>query len=66
MLQRLPQTAPREAVDDDLQVLPLNEAQAPQLVKKRDVPWCLPSSAGYHAKFIDPFGLLRSRDRPPE
>ena len=38
-----------KATSDDLQVLPLNETEHLELVKKRDHPWCLTSSAGQHA-----------------
>jgi hypothetical protein len=55
-----------KAVDDDLQVLPLNEAQAPEFVKKRHIPRGLTSRAVYRPKFIGPSGLLRSRDMRPD
>ena len=55
-----------KATGNDLQVLPLNEAEPLEFVKKRYDPWCLTTSAGYHAESVDASGLLRSRDRHPK
>src|ERR1700722_12354795 len=51
-----------KATNNNLQVLPLNETEHLELVKKRDHPWCLTSSAGQYAKSVDASGLLRARD----
>jgi hypothetical protein len=51
-----------KATSNDLQVLPLNETEHLELVKKRDHPWCLTSSAGQYAKSVYASGLLRARD----
>jgi hypothetical protein len=56
----LPKT---KATGNDLQIVPLNETQPPEFVKKRHDPWCLTVWARYHAESIDASGLLRSRDR---
>jgi hypothetical protein len=52
-----------KATGNDLQIVPLNEAQPLEFVKKRYDPWCLTRRAHYHAKSIDAAGLLRSHDR---
>ena len=59
----LPKT---KATGNDLQIVPLNEAQPLEFVKKRYDPWCLTGRARYHAESIDASGLLRSRDRRPD
>jgi hypothetical protein len=56
----LPKT---KATGNDLQIVPLNEAQPLEFVKKRYDPWCLSGRAHYHAESIDASGLLRSHDR---
>jgi hypothetical protein len=56
----LPKT---KATGNDLQIVPLNEAQPLEFVKNRYDPWCLTGSAHYHAESIDASGLLRSDDR---
>jgi hypothetical protein len=56
----LPKT---KATGNDLQIVPLNEAQPLEFVKKRYDPWCLTGRAHYHAESIDASGLLRSDDR---
>jgi hypothetical protein len=38
-----------KATSNDLQVLPLNETEHLELVKKRDHPWRLTSGAGQYA-----------------
>ena len=53
----LPKT---KATGNDLQIVPLNEAQPLEFVKKRYNPWCLTGRAHYHAKSVDSSGLLRS------
>ena len=59
----LPKT---KATGNDLQIVPLNEAQPVEFVKKRYDPWCLTGRARYHAESIYASGLLRSRDRHPK
>jgi hypothetical protein len=56
----LPKT---KATGNDLQIVPLNEAQPLEFVKKRYDPWCLTDRAHYHAEPINASGLLRSDDR---
>jgi hypothetical protein len=56
----LPKT---KATGNDLQIVPLNEAQPLQFIKKRYDPWCLTGRAHYYAESINASGLLRSRDR---
>jgi hypothetical protein len=51
-----------EATGNDLQIVPLNEAQPLEFVKKRCDPWYLTGRARCHAESIDASGLLRSRD----
>ncbi len=53
-----------KTTSNHLQVLPINEAQHLELVKKRDHPWCLTSSTGQYAKSVDASGILRARDGP--
>ena len=55
-----------KATNNELQVLPLNETEHLELVKKRDHPWCLTSGAGQYAKSVDASGLLRARDGHPK
>jgi hypothetical protein len=55
-----------KATGNDFQVLPLNEAQPLEFVKKRYDPFCLTSSARYHAESIDASGLLRLYDKHPK
>jgi hypothetical protein len=55
-----------KATGNDVQVLPLNETEHLELVKKSYHPWCLTSSAGQYAKSVDASGLLRSRDGLPK
>jgi hypothetical protein len=56
----LPKT---KATGNDLQIVPLNEAQPLEFVKKRYDPWYLTGRARYHAESVDASRLLRSRDR---
>jgi hypothetical protein len=52
-----------KATGNNLQIVPLNEVQPLEFIKKRYDPWCLTGRAHYHAESIDASGLLRSRDR---
>ncbi len=58
----LPKT---KATGNDLQIVPLNEAQPLEFVKKRYDPWRLTDRARYHAECVRAPALARRASEAP-